>query len=266
MPLDRALAFLDRARNPDGSLGYLPSSPGQPEPTLLAVAAGVAPPVQWLSDAELGWGALIAPAVLGDRPETEAIARRAIDRILSLQGEQVEDASGVFGFDPTGVVAWGWVEGTAPWVEPTCYALISLKRTGHGDHARVRQGEAMLLDRQCADGGWNYGNPAVLGAELESYLPPTAWAAMALPPSPAVDRALARLLDAQVQASTTTLALAILARAAHGLGAGPLPPLLLARQDADGGFGGRCDRTALAACALGVLDGGPHPFSTGGAR
>jgi hypothetical protein len=40
--------------------------------------------------------------------------------------------------------------------------------------------ERMLLDRRCRDGGWNYGNRRVLGADLPSYPETTALALMAL--------------------------------------------------------------------------------------
>ena len=40
--------------------------------------------------------------------------------------------------------------------------------------------ERMLLDRRCRDGGWNFGNRRVLGADLPSYPETTALALMAL--------------------------------------------------------------------------------------
>ena len=45
----------------------------------------------------------------------------------------------------------------------------------------------MLLDRRCRDGGWNYGNRRVLGADLPSYPETTALALMALDGHTAVD-------------------------------------------------------------------------------
>ena len=45
---------------------------------------------------------------------------------------------------------------------------------------RVDVGKRMLLERRCRDGGWNYGNRRVLGADLPSYPETTALALMAL--------------------------------------------------------------------------------------
>lgn len=266
--LEAARTFLKQACNADGSLGHLPGQAGHLEPTLLGLACGglsVPGALAWLTQQPWGWGALLLPAVLADQADAAAVdlVDRTLETLLVLEGERVEDAQGWLGFDAT-LSAWPWVAGTAPWVEPTAYALISLKRAGFADHARVAWGEALLRDRQCADGGWNYGNPAVLGAALESDLSPTGWATMALPQGEgeAVARALLRLEAAAVQRSTSTLSLALLAHRAHQK---PPPagllPLLLARQRADGSFAGRCDWTALAACALAVERGEPHPFA-----
>lgn len=262
MTAQRARDWLDRARDPDGALGYLPGEVGRPEPTVLAGAAGLALPLDWLARAALGWVELLLPAVLAGHPadpSAQALQAQALRRLLALEGEPVADDGGQLGFDPA-IRAWPWVAGTAPWVEPTAYALISLGRCGRGAHPRVAEGQRMLLDRQCADGGWNYGNPAVLGATLESDPPPTAWACLALPTSAATARGVERLADVLTRPSTLSLALLVLARARHGLEPGPALDALRARQDADGGFGGRCDWTALAACALAVAEGAPHPF------
>ncbi len=258
-PLAAAADFLTAARCPDGSLGYLPGQPGRLEPTLLAGAAGLAAPVDWLAAQPWSWGMHLLPAALADHPGAASLREQTVERLLTIEGRRVEDRHGLLGFDAT-IPAWPWVEGTAPWVEPTACALISLKRTGHGGHIRVQQGAAMLVDRQCRDGGWNYGNPALLGTELESYLPPTGWAAMALS-GPPVARALVRLRDALQQPSALTLSLAVLAHIAHQARPGALVDTLIARQRPDGSFGGRCDWTALALCALSAAGSGRHAFA-----
>jgi hypothetical protein len=121
----------------------------------------------------------------------------------------------------------------------------------------------MLVDRQCRDGGWNYGNRQVLGKPLDSFPGPTAWAVQVLPAGPAVDRALVRLDGVVRRGSSASLALAILARAAHKQSLAGWTDLLLARQEPDGSFGGgRVDRTALAIAALDTAEGIPHPFAT----
>ena len=89
-------------------------------------------------------------------------------------------------FDPA-KYGWGWTEETASWVVPTAFAVLALEQTlragviepgGAGE--RIRLGKAMLLDRMCAGGGWNSGNPEVFGVALKPHLDTTAIAALAL--------------------------------------------------------------------------------------
>ena len=93
--------------------------------------------------------------------------------------EKEDDPGDVMGYDVS-LHGWGWVRGTAVWIEPTAYAILSLLRGGE-QHDLVEQGRALIRDRQGADGGWNYGNPKVLGSELQSHALTTAWALLALP-------------------------------------------------------------------------------------
>ena len=64
---------------------------------------------------------------------------------------------------------WSWIDGTFSWGEPTAWALLALKKcrargmTAKGAEARIRDGEAILRDRVCVTGGWNYGNSNVFG-------------------------------------------------------------------------------------------------------
>ncbi len=258
MSLDAARTWLESVRNPDGSWGYLPGQDGRAEPTLLVAAATGEVDLPWLESAELGWEAWLVPAALRGVQAAAGLRALCTTRILAHEGIQVEQTPGHDGLIP----AWAWVEDTAPWVEPTSYALLSLQAEGRGDHPRAVQGRAMLLDRQCDDGGWNYGNPEVLDQRLESFPGPTAWAVMALPPGEAVDRGLDFLRGTLVRGSTATLSLAILAHATHGRAVAEFAEPLQARQGADGAYGrGRVDRTALAAAALGCVEGGENPFA-----
>ncbi len=72
------------------------------------------------------------------------------------------------------VEGWPWRASTAAWVEPTAHALVALRlsaaKTGlESVESRLRDGEKLLMDRRCSDGGWNYGNKLVLGQALGSY-------------------------------------------------------------------------------------------------
>ena len=258
MSYDRALTWLADHRNDDGSWGYLAGQPGEPEPTVLALAAGLEADVSWLQEHPLTWAELLVPAVLWGSEGTGAVCAAAVEHILAVQGLTFE-LNEIINHDGT-IVGWSWVDNTACWVEPTAYALLSLRKAGQSAHDRAVQGEALLADRQCDDGGWNYGNPEVYFSRMESYLPPTGWATMAMPAGEATERAVERLLAARERPSALTLSLAILGRGAHGAPPAGLHDLLLARQGEDGSFAGRVDRTALAAAALRWVEHGVHAF------
>lgn len=73
---------------------------------------------------------------------------------------------------------WPWVDETHSWVEPTAMSVMALRATGYGRHDRVKEAVHMLLDRQLAHGGWNYGNTLVFGKELHP-MPESTGAALA---------------------------------------------------------------------------------------
>ena len=114
---------------------------------------------------------------------------------------------------------WSWTAGTFSWVEPTSYSLMALKRLkgsldGTNCEERIRQGEMLIYDRMCENGGWNYGNSRVLGEALWPYPDVTAVALIALQDrttSEANQKSL-RALDAMMReaASGTTLGWGIL--------------------------------------------------------
>jgi uncharacterized protein (DUF362 family) len=58
--------------------------------------------------------------------------------------------------------------------------VLALRRAGHGDHERVKEGQRLLLDRTFDDGGINYGNRHILGKPLEPVPGPTALLLLAL--------------------------------------------------------------------------------------
>lgn len=89
-------------------------------------------------------------------------------------------------FDAT-KVGWGWTPATTSWVIPTALAIIALRRArNHGvvdavwAQQRIALGQAMLVDRVCAGGGWNAGNPEVYGVALRPHVDTTAIALLGL--------------------------------------------------------------------------------------
>jgi len=207
--------WLLKGRNADGGWGYYPGKATRLEPTCWTMLAlkGVVP------DSDLvrvlaGWpirNGLLAERAGGD----PNYAFHALG-LLVLRAFGAEHASGNRPLltaleDVKGVrldsrntrnrqndvmQGWSWVPATFSWVEPTAWALLTLKKygqRGERDSARIAEAETLLLDRACVRGGWNYGNSNMLGHELHPYVPTTALAVLALQgrdAEPAVQRGL----------------------------------------------------------------------------
>jgi hypothetical protein len=148
------------------------------EPTLLAIAGGASVPEQWLLSQPMHWTALMLPMCLQDRL-TQSLIDRFQQALIRLRGVRLIEDPKENQLDGS-LRGWAWVEGTFSWVEPTAYALISSRVLGDTDSDQVCEGRAMLLDRRCADGGWNFGNKEVLGMALPSDRGSTSWALRAL--------------------------------------------------------------------------------------
>jgi Prenyltransferase and squalene oxidase repeat len=109
---------------------------------------------------------------------------------------------------------WSWTAGAFSWVEPTSYSLMAVKKLkrsleGTNCEERIRQGEMLIYDRMCENGGWNYGNSRVLGEALWPYPDVTAVALIALQDrttSEANQKSL-RALDVMMQEATSGTAL-----------------------------------------------------------
>jgi len=180
----------------EGIWGYHPGGAPFAEPTALATLALVAhqrPPASrhlasiQQTDGAVGLSAKLAfprwptplaiLAWLADEGEPERIAR-ACDYLLTVEGATFPNDDTVG--QNTEIVGWPWVAETHSWLEPTSYCLIALGLAGHGTHARVQEGQRLILDRICAGGGWNYGCPAQLGNAAQAFPAPTGIALLAL--------------------------------------------------------------------------------------
>ena len=112
----------------------------------------------------------------------EKSRNRAAAWLLGLKGEALprdESTATVIGHDPT-VRGWPWIPNTHSWVEPTALVVLALCRERLNHHGRVKAGIHLLLNRSLEAGGWNYGNPAVLGRALRAQPEPTGLALLAL--------------------------------------------------------------------------------------
>jgi hypothetical protein len=293
--IEGGMALLTRHRNADGGWGPTPGAPSTTEATALgalasglAAGAAVAPACDWLVAQQLqdgGWpvsefvpgaGWPTAPAVLtlaglGVAPES---AKRGLAWLSGIEGARLPWYARVIEWlvgeqaveldrDVTG---WPWVPGTFGWVEPTSLALIALKFAAASGsvsppQARITDGERMLLDRACVEGGWNYGNLRVLGVDLEPYPDTTGLALLALQDRPRDTasiqsglRALDRML--QTHDSGLSLSLAILCGRAYG---GDVTQLLerLERRFVESRF---LDETRVIALAMLAASEASNPY------
>lgn len=158
---------------------------------------GIAPQA---SVAESNWVTSLGALAFGVYGETAA-QRRAVEWLLRLSGEesawQSRALRAVLGIKPPYPVrhrGWPWVEGSAAWLMPSALAVLALEsahRSGafpdlaEALTARFEEGRAMIIDRRCADGGWNHGAPTALDVPATSYPETTGIALLALQNLPA---------------------------------------------------------------------------------
>lgn len=251
------LKFLRAAQNADGGWPYVPGGASSPEPTCYATMAGL-DGVRWLKarvhgdaitldgDNEPHWTTSLA--VIALRGE-----RRLINWLLTCEGHKLTPQD-------EARPGWPWATDTYSWVEPTSYALLALKLHGGKNHPRVKKGEQLLLDRRCADGGWNYGDPKTLSVAPPSFVPTTALAALALQNADAAPAL--TFLDAEIRKrhSVLSLALTVLCFNAFGMPAAALMESLQQRQRTDGSWQGQVHLTALAILAREASRGGNNVF------
>jgi|SRR5579872_154318 len=215
------LALLEASRNPDGGWGYFAGKQSCLEPTVYALLALSSQPSRgdlfdrgwrllkswelpeggWRAGAgisQVHWAGSLAVTLYGMRGIYDESFERGVRWLMALKGSEGRPVARlahwiqphIVEFD-AGVTGWPWQEGTSSWVEPTAHALMALRRAAphtsvRGVAERIIEGQRMLLDRRCADGGWNYGNRRILGADLPSYPETTALALMALNGNPGV--------------------------------------------------------------------------------
>jgi hypothetical protein len=198
-----ATELLAARRNSDGGFGPVPGAGSEPEPTALAaLALDDADAAAWLEDSQSDDGSVgvRAGTVFRDLTAVAALAMRdpgaqraAIAWVLAHRA-RAEPSTEALPHDPT-LRGWSWTSDTFGWAEPTAWSVLSLRIIGQ-DGPELDDGIAMLRDRECVDGGWNYGNRIVLEQELPPFAQTTAIVVLALrglTDEPMVMRGLARL-------------------------------------------------------------------------
>jgi hypothetical protein len=140
---------------------------------------------------EPSWATSLAIVAMADRDRAAALrgSRWLLDvkgRRLGLMASilhRVSPRAMVTRIDPD-LQGWPWRNDAVSFVEPTAYALIALKRLrrelGNSAHQRIAEADALLYDRMCRGGGWNYGNSVVYDVELRPFADATAIALIGL--------------------------------------------------------------------------------------
>jgi hypothetical protein len=160
----RAEHWLSRSACPDGGYGYREGGVAFTAPTALAVLALQPGPVrnramQWLretqlpdgswpvcrDDSEGSWMTSVAVAALAgsgtDAGRVAAGRRWLLESCLAFR-DRGKPAAG-----------WPWSPSTAPWVEPTAWALVALRESSAA--GRVTAAAAYLASEMNREGGWS---------------------------------------------------------------------------------------------------------------
>jgi hypothetical protein len=136
-------------------------------------------------DVNVAWHAQAALATQSLGSGDRSLASSLVASLLAVKGVALPPSRALRQDDR--LQGWPWSPGTFSWVEPTAWAIMAVRRWHRvrpslDAAARVSEAERLLLDRACAIGGWNYGNPAAFGHELRPHVPTTALALLALEP------------------------------------------------------------------------------------
>ena len=128
---------------------------------------------------------------------------------------------------------------------------------------RETEAEALILDRVCDTGGWNYGNSQVLSQDLRPYVSTTALALLAMQNRrghAAVARSL-EWLEAHAKSERSAMALSLAAICLHAFGRPTeAPRALLAEQHAKTRFLANAHLTAMAIYVLSLPRHGARTF------
>lgn len=139
---EQGRAYLQKHQDAMGRVCISPNHPKASWPTPLAILA-------WHSSTKFGLSEKLASQFL-----------------LTFTGDHFPKSDPpIIGHDPT-IIGWPWIADTHGWIIPTGMAILALQVSGLGAHARVKEGQSMILDRQLPHGGWNYGNTSVFGKDL----------------------------------------------------------------------------------------------------
>lgn len=174
--IQKGIAWLRRGQHTDGGWGVFTDDKASNWSTY---------PAAWLLNVVLKIPELYAAYA---KPEDSTARDKAEQWIIDQGREAAVDNDTVlnqvrrlFNID-SNFRGWCWGSGEAGWVIPTSMALIALVITNPGpmnESEVVKNGKQYLRDRACPVGGWNVGNPWMLGKQLPPTPDATSFALMA---------------------------------------------------------------------------------------
>jgi hypothetical protein len=204
--IDHGVEFLLKSQSTNGGWGYASGQAECVEPTAAAILAlsgeaateePIALAARWLlkaqnkdggwgftaGDRESGWATAWALLALGPGDENQAVAEQARNWLRAAPTYQAQTDKMQAEFQRLGSIdmtlrGWPWLPDQASWVEPTALAILAL--SARPGEPRVTEAIKYLGDRRCQGGGWNFGNPVMLGAPLPPRAIPTALVLLAL--------------------------------------------------------------------------------------
>lgn len=210
--------------------------------------------------------ALLACEQFAPSPAADKNYRRGVDYLLDKRAQVYTPAGRVIKFlleGSTYASGWAWTPGCYSWVEPTSYAILALRSASEagltGVDDAIASARKLIGQRQCPNGGWNYGNTFVLGNLVPPFPVTSAQALIALQNnqnSTTVKKGINYLLEAAAkQDSVMTLSWMIMALDAFNLPVTKLLERLCVHQRQDGSFGHNLLSCGLASCALATAAG-----------
>ncbi len=153
---------------------------------MVALALGDAEASAWIEGAQASRGSvgIAAGQVFRDVTALAVLAMRSPTSISSALAWLVgargrSEPQSVFVPHDPNTRGWSWTTDTYGWTEPTAWGVLALRSLAEVGDA-VADGISLLRDRECAGGGWNYGNRVVLEEALPPFVQTTALALIAL--------------------------------------------------------------------------------------
>ena len=178
---DRVRAALVATRTSTGGFPTAPGGTAEPEPTALAaIGLDDNDARQWLRTAQAvdgSWAVAFNPSATGLASLAvgpDAVADKGLNYLVANRSEVTKD-------DPhPDARPWAWAPHTYGWVDPTARALLAFRVLRPSASEPIASAVTTLADRECTNGGWNYGNRSVLDQSLEPYVHPSAVAMIGL--------------------------------------------------------------------------------------